>query len=77
MYAYRLSGDREPEAKTGSIASASLAKGPEDVLFRVWKTTAFVLDLDDEAVAIRPCPEHHVAAWTRVLERVVQQVHHR
>src|SRR5439155_13578492 len=57
-----LSRDREPEAEAGPVLPAPVAERLELVARTVRNSRAFVFNLDDHPDAVRPRPQHDVAA---------------
>jgi len=75
--AHGLSSDQQPEAKTGTIGATPLAEGLKQVARASRNAPAFVFDLDEQSLGAGPGPEHDRSTGGRVLERVLQQIHHR
>jgi hypothetical protein len=77
VHAHGLPGYEKTETGPRAISPASLAESLEQLCFAFWNSAALVLNLDDKALAFGMRAEDHRAARPRVLECIVQQVHHR
>ena len=72
-----LTGRAKAETEAEAINPPSVAEGLEQFRFASGNAAAFVFNLDEKALVFRMCAQDHGAADSRVLERIVQQVHHR
>src|SRR5688572_9098682 len=70
------SAEREAQAQTGSIRASLLERAEEVVGIRAGQATAFVLDLDEDALGAGAHPQRHDRVRPRELERVLQQIGH-
>src|SRR4029079_10211384 len=73
---YRFPGDRESQAEARSIAATPIAKLSKQVSLARRNSATLVLGLDEQPAVFGARSQDHAASWRRVLEGVVQQVHH-
>src|SRR5690242_11831618 len=74
---HRLPRDREPKTEARAIGAASVPEGLKQAASLLWNAAAFVLYFDEHTSRVRMCAEGHRSPCGRVLERVLQHVHHR
>ena len=74
--AYRLPGDGESQAEAGSIVAAALPERAKQIARPLRNATALIFNLDEQPLILGAGREHHVAPGRRILEGIVQQVHH-